>query len=141
MSPVAARTTGIPAAHLGDPRRGTVRNCTLKGWIADPTQGLWHGEAVQLDLPASGNTWGGASDLTPCTDIPLSGNVCDTSGSQPGWGQFTGSHTSDPAHPHTGVRIQGNTVRNTRWDGIGTVTLAGVRRTSTGAICALIEMP
>jgi hypothetical protein len=113
--------------ELNAVRRGTVRGCALKGWIADPGQGLWHGEAVQLDLPAGANTWGGASDLTPCTDILLTGNTCDTSGSQAGWGQFTGSHTSDPAHPHTRVRIEGNIVRNTRWDGIATLNAQDVR--------------
>ncbi|MFI7468540.1 right-handed parallel beta-helix repeat-containing protein [Nonomuraea sp. NPDC049646] len=115
--------------ELNAVRRGTVRGCSLMGWIRDPDQGLWHGEAVQLDLPAGGNTWGGASDLTPCTDILLTGNTCDASGSQLGWGQFTGSHTSDPAHRHTNVRIQGNIVRNTRYDGIATVNAQNVRIT------------
>lgn len=113
--------------ELNAVRRGTVRGCALKGWIRDPGQGLWHGEAVQLDLPAGVNTWGGASDLTPCTDILLTGNTCDASGSQTGWGQFTGSHTSDPAHPHTNIRIEGNLVRNTRYDGIATVNAQNVR--------------
>ncbi|QFY05807.1 hypothetical protein GBF35_03200 [Nonomuraea phyllanthi] len=113
--------------ELNAVRRGTVRDCALKGWIADPGQGLWHGEAVQLDLPVGGNTWGGASDFTPCRDILLTGNVCDTSGSQGGWGQLTGSHTADPAHPHVGVRIENNTVLNARWDGIATLNAQNVR--------------
>lgn len=113
--------------ELNAVRRGTVRDCVLKGWIADPGQGLWHGEAVQLDLPGKNNTWGGAADLTPCRDILLTGNTCDASGSQAGWGQFTGSHTTDPDHPHSGVRIENNIVRNTRWDGIATVNATNVR--------------
>jgi hypothetical protein len=113
--------------ELNAVRRGTVRDCALKGWIADPGQGLWHGEAVQLDLPSEGNTWGGAGDLTPCRDILLTGNICDASGSQAGWGQFTGSHTTEPDHPHSGVCIENNTVRNTRWDGIATVNATDVR--------------
>ncbi|WP_214413890.1 right-handed parallel beta-helix repeat-containing protein [Sphaerisporangium fuscum] len=113
--------------ELNAVRRGTVRDCALRGWIADPGQGLWHGEAIQLDLPTGDNTWGGASDLSPCRDILLTGNTCDASGSQAAWGQLTGSHTSDPAHPHVGVRIEHNTVRGTRWDGIATVNASDVR--------------
>ncbi|GAA3146599.1 right-handed parallel beta-helix repeat-containing protein [Nonomuraea roseoviolacea] len=113
--------------ELNAVRRGTVSGCVLKGWIADPGQGLWHGEAVQLDLPTGDNTWAGASDMTPCRDILITGNTCDASGSQGGWGQFTGSHTTDPAHPHVGVRIEHNTVRATRWDGIATVNALDVR--------------
>jgi hypothetical protein len=103
----------------------------------DPNNGLWHGEAVQLDIPGSGNTWAGRSDLTPCQDIRIFGTVCDASGSQQGWGQLTGSHTVDVAHPHTGVRIEGNTVRNTRWDGIATANAQQVRISgNTVANCA-----
>lgn len=108
-------------------RRGAVRGSSLKGWIADPANGLWHGEAVQLDIPASGNTWAGAADLTPCLDIVIWGNLCDTSGSQLGWGQLTGSHTLDAAHPHVGIRVEGNTVRNSRYDAIGAANAQQVR--------------
>ncbi|GIF69436.1 hypothetical protein Ais01nite_74710 [Asanoa ishikariensis] len=114
------------AVEFNGVRRGTVKNSNLKGWIADPNNGLWHGEAVQLDLPTSINTWSGASDSTPCRDILISGTLCDTSGSQPGWGQLTGSHTFDAAHPHVGVRIEGNTVRNARWDAIATANAQSV---------------
>ncbi|GGL51555.1 right-handed parallel beta-helix repeat-containing protein [Planomonospora parontospora] len=99
----------------------TVSGCTLRGWIADPNAGLWHGEAVQLDVAADGTAWAGLGDRTPCRDILLTANVCDASGSQAGWGQFTGSHT--------GVPIENNTVAGTRWDAIGTLNAQNVRIT------------
>ncbi|MBG0833138.1 right-handed parallel beta-helix repeat-containing protein [Planomonospora sp. ID67723] len=117
------------AIELNAVRRGTVSGCALKGWIADPGVGLWHGEAVQLDLAAEGTAWAGLEDRTPCRDILLTGNVCDTSGSQAGWGQFTGSHTAYAGHVHANVRIENNTVANTRWDAIGTLNAKNVRIT------------
>ncbi|WP_170177712.1 right-handed parallel beta-helix repeat-containing protein [Thermomonospora umbrina] len=106
------------AIELNAVRNATVRNCRLHGWVHDPGQGLWHGEAVQLDLAGSGNTWAGARDNTPCTDIRIVGNLCDTSGSKPGWGTLAGSHTAVDNVRHSRVWIESNTVRNTRWDAI-----------------------
>ncbi|SDM22058.1 right-handed parallel beta-helix repeat-containing protein [Allokutzneria albata] len=115
------------AIELNAIRDATVRNCALLGWIADPKQGLWHGEALQLDLPTGANTWAGKADGTPCRNIVMRGNTCDKSGSQLGFGQFTGSHTTQAGMTHSEVLVEGNTVRNARWDGIGTLNWQNVR--------------
>ncbi|GGM24532.1 hypothetical protein GCM10010129_81250 [Streptomyces fumigatiscleroticus] len=37
------------AVELNAVRRGAVRDCFFKGWVENPTWGLWQGEAVQLE--------------------------------------------------------------------------------------------
>ncbi|GAA1851831.1 hypothetical protein GCM10009736_18050 [Actinomadura bangladeshensis] len=106
------------AIELNAVRTATVQNCNLYGWVAAPDVGLWHGEAVQLDLAGSGNTWAGAKDNTPCTDIHVTGNNCGPSGSKPGWGALIGSHTAVPNVRHSHVLIENNTVTGSRWDAI-----------------------
>ncbi|WP_143261547.1 hypothetical protein [Allokutzneria sp. NRRL B-24872] len=100
------------AIELNAIQNGLVRDCSLLGWIADPKQGLWHGEAVQVDLPNGVTAWAGKADGTPCRTIVLRGNTCDKSGSQLGFGQFTGSHTAHPGVTHSDVLVEANTVTN-----------------------------
>ncbi|MEV0198494.1 hypothetical protein [Nonomuraea sp. NPDC050691] len=108
------------AIELNAVRNATVRGCHLLGWIVPPEyqDKLWHGEAVQLDLAGSANTWAGAKDGTPCTDIRIIGNTCDKSGSQGPWGTLAGSHTAVPGVRHSRVWIENNVVDNAIWDGI-----------------------
>ncbi|WP_067479053.1 right-handed parallel beta-helix repeat-containing protein [Actinomadura hibisca] len=108
------------AIELNAVRNATVQECKLFGWIVDPqyVDKLWHGEAVQLDLAGSANTWAGAKDNTPCTDIRIIGNECAQSGSQGAWGALTGSHTAVPNVRHSRVRIEDNTVTGSLWDAI-----------------------
>lgn len=101
------------AIELNAVHTATVSGCRLQGWVEDPTVGLWHGEAVQLDLAAAGTTWKGAADNTACAGIRLVDNECD------GWGRFAGSHTSVAGIVHTDVAIEFNTVRNSSFDAIG----------------------
>ncbi|MFB9903769.1 right-handed parallel beta-helix repeat-containing protein [Allokutzneria oryzae] len=54
-------------------------------------------------------------------------NTCDKSGSQLGFGQFTGSRSANAGVTHSKVLMEGNTVRNVRWDGIGTFNAQDVR--------------
>ena len=115
------------AIELNAIQNGTVQNCSLLGWISDPNQGLWHGEALQVDLPTGATAWAGKPDGTPCRNIVMRGNTCDKSGSQLGFGQFTGSHTTHPGVTHSQLLIEGNTVRNARWDGIGSYNWQNVR--------------
>ncbi|MBN6053024.1 hypothetical protein JYK22_13885, partial [Nonomuraea sp. RK-328] len=108
------------AIELNAVRNATVRGCGLLGWILDPQyeKKRYHGEAVQLDLAGSANTWAGAKDNTPCTDIRIVDNRCDQSGSQGSWGTLVGSHTAVPDVRHSRVWIENNVVGNTLWDGI-----------------------
>ncbi|MFC7532025.1 hypothetical protein [Actinoplanes sp. GCM10030250] len=107
------------AIELNAVHTATVSGCHLLGWVEDPTVGLWHGEAIQLDVASSGTTWKGAADNTPCANIRLVDDECDTSGSKPGWGRFAGSHTSVAGAVHTDVAVEFNTVGNTKFDAIG----------------------
>ncbi|MEV0829518.1 hypothetical protein [Nonomuraea rubra] len=108
------------AIELNAVRDATVRGCGLYGWIVPPEYAdkLWHGEAIQLDLAGSANTWAGAKDNTPCADIRILGNTCDKSGSQGAWGTLAGSHTAVPGVRHARVRIEENVVTDTIWDAI-----------------------
>jgi parallel beta-helix repeat protein len=107
------------AIELNAVHTATVSNCHFLGWVEDPTVGLWHGEAVQLDAAAPGTTWAGATDNTACANIRLVDNECGPSGSKPGWGRFTGSHSSVAGSVHTDVAIEFNTVTGTKFDAIG----------------------
>ncbi|GHF37583.1 hypothetical protein GCM10018783_02440 [Streptomyces griseosporeus] len=116
------------AVELNAVRRGVVRDCFFKGWVEDPTQGLWHGEAVQLDLPLDKNTWAGASDGTPTVDVQVLRNYAGASGSQPAWAKLVGSHTAgDKAgRIHARVLIEGNTVDGAKWDAIGAMNTTDI---------------
>ncbi len=116
------------AVELNAVRRGVVRDCFFKGWVEDPTQGLWHGEAVQLDLPLSGNTWAGASDGTPTVDVQVLRNYAGASGSQPAWAKLVGSHTGGEkvGQVHARVLIEGNVVDNAKWDAIGAMNTTSI---------------
>ncbi|MFC7882445.1 hypothetical protein ACFUVV_11290 [Streptomyces sp. NPDC057376] len=109
------------AVELNAVRRGAVRDCFFKGWVENPTWGLWQGEAVQLDLPLSGNTWAGASDGTPTVDVQVQRNYAGASGSQPSWAKLVGSHTGGEkvGQVHARVLIEGNVVDDAKWDAIG----------------------
>jgi hypothetical protein len=109
------------AVELNAVRRAVVKDCFFHGWIENPTAGLWQGEAVQLDLPLSGNTWAGSSDGTPTVDVTVLGNYTGASGSQPSWAKFIGSHTGGQKKGdiHARVLIEGNTVDNAKYDAIG----------------------
>lgn len=102
------------AIELNAVHTATVSRCRLRGWVEDPTVGLWHGEAIQLDLATATTTWKGAADNTPCANIRLIDNVCDN-----GWGRFAGSHTSVAGMRHTDVAIEFNTIEGTKFDAIG----------------------
>ncbi|WP_336203955.1 hypothetical protein [Nonomuraea sp. LPB2021202275-12-8] len=108
------------AIELNAVRNATVRGCNLLGWIVSPEHAdkLWHGEAIQLDLAGSANTWAGARDNTPCTNIRIVDNGCDKSGSQGSWGALVGSHTAVPNVRHSRVWIETNVVTNAIWDAI-----------------------
>lgn len=116
------------AVELNAVRRGSVRDCFFKGWVENPTQGLWHGEAVQLDLPLSGNTWAGASDGTPTVDVQVLRNYAGASGSQPPWAKLVGSHTGGDkvGHVHARVLVEGNVVDNAKWDAIGAMNTTAI---------------
>lgn len=105
--------------ELNAVQNATVSECRLEGWVEAPTAGLWHGEAVQLDLPTPANTWAGAADGTPCTDIRIRHNYCGRSEQNPGWGKITGSHTGAADSVHTGVWIENNLIEDAKWDAIG----------------------
>ncbi|MGV9321423.1 hypothetical protein [Streptomyces sp. NPDC003660] len=107
--------------ELNAVRRGTVRDCFFKGWVENPTWGLWQGEAVQLDLPLANNTWAGASDGTPTVDVQVLNNYAGKSGSQPSWAKLVGSHTGGEkvGQVHARVLIEGNTVDEAKWDAVG----------------------
>jgi hypothetical protein len=105
---------------------GVVQNSFLAGWIRAPSAGPWHGEAIQLDIPADVNTWAGQRDHTECRNIHLQYNRCSKSGSQAGWGQLTGSHTLDAEHAPAHVWIENNTVTDLIWDGIATANAEDV---------------
>ncbi|MGK5683920.1 hypothetical protein [Actinoplanes sp. URMC 104] len=107
------------AIELNAVHTATVSNCQFLGWVEDPTVGLWHGEAVQLDAAVPATTWAGAADDTACANIRLVDNQCGPSGSKPGWGRFTGSHTSVAGSVHTDVAIEFNSVTGTKFDAIG----------------------
>ncbi|MFC8715448.1 MULTISPECIES: hypothetical protein [unclassified Streptomyces] len=109
------------AVELNAVRRGAVRDCFFKGWVENPTWGLWQGEAVQLDLPLANNTWAGASDGTPTVDVQVQRNYAGASGSQPSWAKLVGSHTGGEkvGQVHARVLIEGNVVDNAKWDAIG----------------------
>ncbi|SCD73950.1 right-handed parallel beta-helix repeat-containing protein [Streptomyces sp. DvalAA-19] len=116
------------AVELNAVRRGAVRDCFFKGWVENPTWGLWQGEAVQLDLPLSGNTWAGASDGTPTVDVQVQRNYAGASGSQPSWAKLVGSHTGGQkvGQVHARVLIEGNVVDNAKWDAIGAMNTTSV---------------
>ncbi|BAU81726.1 hypothetical protein SLA_0772 [Streptomyces laurentii] len=116
------------AVELNAVRRGAVRDCFFKGWVEDPTQGLWHGEAVQLDLPLPGNTWAGASDGTPTVDVQVQRNSAGASGSQPSWAKLVGSHTGgqEVGQVHARVLIEGNVVDDAKWDAVGAMNTTGI---------------
>ncbi|WP_282795402.1 hypothetical protein [Streptomyces sp. CC224B] len=116
------------AVELNAVRRGVVRDCFFKGWVEDPTQGLWHGEAIQLDLPLSGNTWAGASDGTPTVDVRVLRNYAGASGSQPSWAKLVGSHTGGEkaGQVHARVLIEGNVVDGAKWDAVGVMNTTAV---------------
>ncbi|MBM2618582.1 right-handed parallel beta-helix repeat-containing protein [Actinoplanes sp. LDG1-06] len=107
------------AIELNAVHTATVSNCHFLGWVEDPTVGLWHGEAVQLDTAVATTTWAGAADNTACANIRLVDNECGPSGSKPGWGRFAGSHTSVAGSPHTDVAIEFNSVTATKYDAVG----------------------
>ncbi|GLW35079.1 right-handed parallel beta-helix repeat-containing protein [Actinoplanes regularis] len=115
------------AVELNAVQNAVVRNCEFRGWIEDPTKPLWHGEAVQLDLAGSGNTWGGLRDNTPCKGVRVQNNYCGLSGSRPGWGRFIGSHTAKAGFVHSDVKIEFNTVERTKWDAIAPTNTQKVR--------------
>lgn len=114
--------------ELNAVRRAVVRDCFFKGWVEDPTAGLWHGEAIQLDLPLPGNTWAGASDGTPTVDVRIERNHAGASGSQPPWAKLVGSHTGgrEVGQVHARVLIEGNVVDNAKWDAIGAMNTTAV---------------
>ncbi|MFI6639017.1 hypothetical protein [Streptomyces sp. NPDC050504] len=116
------------AVELNAVRRAVVSDCFFKGWVEDPTQGLWHGEAVQLDLPLTGNTWAGAADGTPTVDVQLLRNYAGASGSQPAWAKLIGSHTGGEktGQVHARVLIEGNIVDGAKWDAIGPMNTTAV---------------
>ncbi|GAB2631560.1 hypothetical protein GCM10027168_73580 [Streptomyces capparidis] len=99
-------------------RGATVHGCLLSGWVEAPTVGLWHGEAVQLDTATQATTWAGVADNTPSSGIRVLANRCGPSAARPSWGTLLGSHTFADGVTHSGVRIEGNAVRRTLWDGI-----------------------
>ncbi|MEW9556521.1 hypothetical protein [Nonomuraea sp. NPDC050783] len=108
------------AIELNAVRNATVRGCGLYGWILDPQykDKRYHGEAIQLDIAGSQNTWAGAKDNTPCTDIRVLENTCDHSGTQGSWGTLVGSHTAVSGVRHARVWIENNVVANTSYDAI-----------------------
>ncbi len=112
--------------ELNAVRTATVSDCRFEGWIEAPTAGLWHGEAVQLDLPIAGTAWGGAEDGTPTTDIRIIDNYCGPSQDHPGWGKLTGSHTGAPGAVHSDVWIERNLIENAKWDAIGPMNTSRV---------------
>ncbi|MFF0738840.1 right-handed parallel beta-helix repeat-containing protein [Streptomyces sp. NPDC004111] len=114
--------------ELNAVRRGVVRDSFFKGWVENPTQGLWHGEAVQLDLPLPGNTWAGAADGTPTVDVQVLRNYAGASGSQPSWAKLIGSHTGGEkvGHVHARVLVEGNTVDGAKWDAIGAMNTTAI---------------
>nr|WP_143668543.1 hypothetical protein [Streptomyces sp. Alain-F2R5] len=116
------------AVELNAVRRGAVRGCFFKGWVENPTWGLWQGEAVQLDLPLSGNTWAGASDGTPTVDVQVQRNYAGASGSQPSWAKLVGSHTGGEkvGQVHARVLIEGNVVDDAKWDAIGAMNTTDI---------------
>ncbi|MFE7411129.1 right-handed parallel beta-helix repeat-containing protein [Streptomyces laurentii] len=107
--------------ELNAVRRAVVKDCFFYGWIENPTAGLWQGEAVQLDLPLSGNTWAGMADGTPTVDVQVLRNRVAASGSQPSWAKFIGSHTGgqEAGQIHARVLIEGNVVDDAKYDAIG----------------------
>ncbi|WP_127502981.1 right-handed parallel beta-helix repeat-containing protein [Actinoplanes solisilvae] len=107
------------AVELNAVRTATISGCAFEGWVEDPTVGLWHGEAVQLDLAASNTTWAGDADGTPCSNIRIAGNRCGTSTTRPGWGRFMGSHTSQADAIHSDVTVEFNIITSTKYDAIG----------------------
>ncbi|MET8867563.1 hypothetical protein ABZW11_31915 [Nonomuraea sp. NPDC004580] len=112
--------------ELNAVRTATVSECRFEGWIEAPTAGLWHGEAVQLDLPTAGTTWGGVADNTPTTDTRIIGNYCGPSPDFPGWGKLTGSHTGAPGAVHSDVWIERNLIEHAKWDAIGPMNTSRV---------------
>ncbi|MEV4397399.1 hypothetical protein [Nonomuraea sp. NPDC049607] len=104
----------------------TVSECRFEGWVEAPTAGLWHGEAVQLDLPTDGTTWGGVADNTPTTNVRIIDNYCGASQEYPGWGKLTGSHTGAPGAVHSDVWIERNLIENAKWDAIGPMNTSRV---------------
>lgn len=114
--------------ELNAVRRGAVRDCFFKGWVENPTWGLWQGEAVQLDLPLSGNTWAGAHDGTPTVDVQVQRNYAGPSGSQPSWAKLVGSHTGGEkvGQVHARVLIEGNVVDGAKWDAIGAMNTTDI---------------
>lgn len=114
------------AVEFNAVRNATVRCCLLQGWVEAPTVGLWHGEAVQLDTATRATVWGGAADLTPCSEIRVLHNRCGPSTTRRSWGTLLGSHTFADGIRHRYVRIEGNTVRETLWDAIGPIGTDGL---------------
>ncbi|WP_185844385.1 hypothetical protein [Nonomuraea sp. WAC 01424] len=112
--------------ELNAVRTATVSECRFEGWIEAPTAGLWHGEAVQLDLPTAGTTWGGIADNTPSTDIRIIDNYCGPSQEYPGWGKLTGSHTGAAGAVHSDIWIERNLIENAKWDAIGPMNTSRV---------------
>ncbi|QDY76881.1 hypothetical protein [Streptomyces qinzhouensis] len=109
------------AVELNAVRRAVVQDSFFKGWVENPTAGLWQGEAVQLDLPSTSNTWAGAADGTPTVDVRVLRNHVAASGSQPSWAKLIGSHTGGQkaGQVHARVLIEGNVVDDAKWDAIG----------------------
>lgn len=109
------------AVELNAVRRAVVQDSFFKGWVENPTAGLWQGEAVQLDLPSASNTWAGAVDGTPTVDVRVVRNHVAASGSQPSWAKLIGSHTggAKAGQVHARVLIEGNVVDDAKWDAIG----------------------
>ena len=114
------------AVELNAVHNAVVSDCQFNGWIEDPTVGLWHGEALQLDLAGPGNTWAGRADNTPCRDIRILRNHCAPSDSKPAWGRLTGSHTAMAESIHSDVWIECNTVNDSKWDAIGPMNTQNV---------------
>ncbi|MEV5494989.1 hypothetical protein AB0M50_06275 [Nonomuraea fuscirosea] len=112
--------------ELNAVRTATVSDCRFEGWVEAPTAGLWHGEAVQLDLAATGTAWGGVADNTPATDIRIVGNYCGRSQQYPGWGKLTGSHTGAAGAVHSEVWIERNLIEHAKWDAIGPMNTSRV---------------
>lgn len=112
--------------ELNAVRTATVSGCRFEGWVEAPTVGLWHGEAVQLDLPTSGTAWGGVADNTPTTDVRVIDNYCGASPQYPGWGKLIGSHTGAPDAVHSDVWIERNLIENAKWDAIGPMNTSRV---------------
>ncbi|WP_219517637.1 right-handed parallel beta-helix repeat-containing protein [Nonomuraea ceibae] len=112
--------------ELNAVRTATVSECRFEGWIEAPTAGLWHGEAVQLDVATTGTTWGGVADNTPATDIRVIDSYCGRSQDYPGWGKIIGSHTGAPGAVHSDVWIERNLIEHAKWDAIGPMNTSRV---------------